>query len=163
MSTRRSLLLFALTAAAAALLGAVPSALAESGATASAEIMIMHATQVPGAGSIDPKIGSMPQLQKPPFSAYNTYTLVDKRSLRLAQNAPATYEMVNGRTLQLTLLDVTGDKRFHVNAAINKPKQDGGAAFLKLLEVTAAPNEPFFVGGQIYKGGTLVIGVTLSP
>ena len=163
MSTRRKFLAFALTGTAALLVGSVPRALAQSGAIANAEIMIMHATQVPGAGSIDPKIGSMPQLQKPPFSAYNKYTLVDKRSLRLVQSAPATYEMANGRTLQVTLLDVTSDKRFHVNAAINKPNQDGGAAFLKLLEVTAAPNEPFFVGGQIYKGGTLVIGVTIKP
>ena len=41
--------------------------------------------------------------------------------------------------------------------------QPGGQAFLKLLEVKAAANEPFFVAGQSYGGGILVIGITVRP
>ena len=171
MSMRRKVIAFTLAAAACVLAGTIPRAAADEanerayskGATtdsANAEIMVMLATQVPGAGSIDPKIGSMPQLQKPPFSAYNTYKLLDKTTLPLAKGTPSPYPMVNGRTLQLTLLDITAEKRFHVNAAINQP---GGQAFLKLLEVTAAPNEPFFVGGQSYQGGSLVLAITVRP
>ena len=134
-------------------------ALAEGPTSVSALVMVMHATQVDGGGSIDPSIGSMPQLRKPPFSAYNAYKLLDKKLLPLEKGKPVMYPLVNGRTLQVTFLDATADRRFHVGTAINQP---GGQAFLKLLEVTAAPNEPFFVGGQSYQGGTLVLGITIK-
>ena len=173
MSTRRKVKAIVLAFATTACLllnlppEAIPRASADQSAirlaandSASAEILVMHATQISGAGSIDPKIGTMPQLQKPPFSAYNTYKLVDKKTLPLAKGTPATYPMVNGRTLQVTLLDVTSDNRFHVTTAINQP---GGEAYLKLLEVTASPNEPFFVGGQTYQGGSLVLALTMKP
>jgi hypothetical protein len=128
---------------------------------ASAEIMVLHATQVAdGKGSIDPAVGSMPQLKKPPFSAYNTYKLLDKKSLPLEKGKSVEYPIVNGRVLQVTLLDVTPEKRFRISAAISQP---GGPAFLKLLEVTAAANEPFFVAGQSYNDGILVLGITLKP
>ncbi len=128
--------------------------------TVSALIMVMHATQSDGGGSIDPGIGDMPQLKKPPFSAYNTYKLLDKKVLPLEKGKPVTHGLITGRTVQVTLLDVTPDHRFHVGAAINQP---GGQAFLKLLEVNAAANEPFFVAGQSYQGGTLVLGITIKP
>ena len=38
-----------------------------------------------------------------------------------------------------------------------------GNSFLPLLEVNAKPGEPFFVAGQTYKGGTLVIGIKVNP
>jgi hypothetical protein len=127
-------------------------------ATVTAEVMVLHATQQPGPGSIDPSIGNMPQLKRPPFSAYNTYKLLAKQSLGLSKGTPATYTLVNGRVLQVTLQDVTPDHRYKIAAAINQP---GGSAYLKLLEVTAAPNETFFVAGQQYQGGVLIIGFTL--
>jgi len=126
--------------------------------TVTAEVMVLHATQQPGAGSIDPSIGNMPQLKRPPFSAYNTYKLLAKQSLALTKGTPVTYTLANGRVLQVTLQDVTADHRYKVAAAINQP---GGSAYLKLLEVTAAPNETFFVAGQQYQGGVLIIGFTL--
>lgn len=152
--------------AGALLVGAVPSALAQPPvaaqtppAKATAELMVLHATQTPGGGSIDPQIGNLPQLKKPPFSAYNTYKLLDKKGLPLEKGKPVTYTMVNKRVLQVTLLDVTTDGRYKVAAAINDPS---GGSFLKLLEVTAAANEPFFVAGQSHEGGILVIGFTMK-
>ena len=46
------------------------------------------------------------------------------------------------------------------SAAIDDP---GKQAFLKLLEVTAGVNEPFFVGGQSYEGGTLFLEIVVRP
>jgi len=135
-----------------------PTAPAPPPQTVTAEVMVLHATQQPGPGSIDPSIGNMPQLKRPPFSAYNTYKLLAKQSLSLTKGTPATYTLVNGRVLQVTLQDITPDHRFKVAAAINQP---GGNAYIKLLEVTAAPNETFFVAGQQYQGGVLIIGFTL--
>jgi hypothetical protein len=124
------------------------------------EIMVLHATQSAGAGSIDPQIGDLPQLKRPPFSSYNTYKLLDRKPLGLEKGKPITYVMPNKRVLQVTLQDVTSDGRFKIAAAINDPN---GGAFLKLLEVTAAANETFFVAGQSYNGGILVIGFTVRP
>ena len=47
-----------------------------------------------------------------------------------------------------------------MRAEIGEP---GKKAFLKLLEVTASGNEPFFVGGQSYEGGTLFLELVVRP
>ncbi len=161
------LLAASVVTAAALVLAAVPGAYAQPPAAhapapshATVEVMVLHATQQAGAGSIDPQIGNLPQLKKPPFSAYNTYKLLDRKAIGLDKGKPATYGMVNKRTLQITLEDVTADHRYRVAAAINQP---GGSAYLKLLEVTATANETFFVAGQSYQGGILVIGFTMKP
>lgn len=125
---------------------------------ATLEVMVLQATQTPGSGSIGPGIGNMPQLQQPPFSAWNTYRLLAKQSLTLQKGAPMTYTLPNGRLLQITLEDVAAGPRFKIAAAINQP---GGNVYLKLLEVTAPPNQTFFVAGQQYQGGVMIIGFTL--
>lgn len=131
-----------------------------AGSTVTCEVMVLHATQQPGPGSIDPQIGNMPQLTKPPFSAYNTYKLLGKGSLPLEKGKPKTHTLPNNRVLQVTYQDLTADKRYKVAAAINQPN---GKDFLRLLEVTAAPNETFFVAGQSYQNGILVIGMRMVP
>jgi hypothetical protein len=161
---RRKLIAAALTAMGLYAL-AVPHASAQgakppAALTVNAEIMVLHATQADGGGFIDPAIGKMPQLTKPPFSAYNTYKLLDRKTLPLSVGSSGTYTLPNNRVLQVTFIEATPDKRFHIKTAINQP---GGSAFLKLLEVTAAPNETFFVGGQSYQGGSLVLGITMRP
>jgi hypothetical protein len=125
-----------------------------------AEVMVLLATMVPGPGSIDSAIGKMPQLQKPPFSVFNTYRLLDRRIIPIELGKTGPYSLPNGRVLQVTFANPTQDKRFHIQVAINQP---GGNAYLKLLEVTAGPNETFFVAGQPYKDGVLVLGLTLRP
>jgi hypothetical protein len=167
--SRRRFAALALSAAGAlAVLTAVPRVSAQAGAP-KVEIMVLHATQDPKGGHIDPQVAKMPQLTQPPFSAYNSYALIDKKVVPLdvakaadpGKGKPsAPYTLVNGRVLQITLLDQLPDKRYHVAAEINQP---GGQAFLKLLEVKAAANEPFFVAGQSYKNGILVIGITVRP
>ena len=166
MMNRRRLLALALVGAGVSVLAAAPASAqppihaAATPTTVNAEVMVLHATQSAGAGSIDPQIGNLPQLKKPPFSAYNTYKLLDKKSLVLEKSKPSSYTMVNKRVLQVTLEDITADSRYKIGAAINQP---GGDAFLKLLEVTATPNDTFFVAGQTYEGGILVIGITIKP
>jgi hypothetical protein len=163
--SRRAFVELVLGAAGLALVCAVPATPSAVHAAAAphprVEIMQLHATNSDGGGSIDPRIGNLPQLKRPPLSAYNTYKLLDRKLLPIEKDKPVADKLVNGRTLQVTLLDITADKRFHVRAEIDRP--DGGEAFLKLLEVTASANEPLFVGGQAYQGGTLVLGLTVRP
>ncbi len=126
-----------------------------------AEVMVLYATTVPGPGSIDPAIGKMPQLTKPPFSVFNTYRLLDKKVVPIELGKSGPYTLPNGRVLQVTFVETTAEKRFHIKVAINQP--GGNGSYLKLLEVTAEPNDPFFVAGQPYKDGVLVLGISLRP
>lgn len=128
------------------------------------EIVILHATN-DGSG-IDPKIGKMPALAQPPFSSYNSYKLLDRVKLPLAKGKSSTTKLPTGRDLMVTLKAITeptkkGEPRkYVVTASIQKPD---GNTFLPLLEVNAKPGEPFFVAGQTYKGGTVVIGIKVNP
>lgn len=129
-----------------------------------AEIIILHATN-DGRG-IDPKIGKMPELGKPPFSSYNSYKLLDRVTVNIARGKSATTKLPNDRVLQVSLKDIIPAKKkddlkkYVVGASIQKP---GGTAFLPLLEVNAKAGETFFVAGQTHKGGILVIGIKLAP
>jgi hypothetical protein len=122
------------------------------------EISIIHALRTDGGGSIDPQLRDLPQLTKQqPFVRYNVFKLLDRKQLPLEKGKPVVYALVDGRTLQVTLADVTdgkNDERYHLRAEIAGPAKK---EFLKLLEVTASANEPFFVGGQRYQGGTLFL------
>jgi hypothetical protein len=122
------------------------------------EVMVLHATQNPNGGSIGPGIGNMPQLQQPPFSAFNTYRLLAKQSINLQRNVPMTYTLPNGRVLQVTLVNLLPGPRFEIAAAINQP---GSNSYLNLLRVTTPPNQAFFVAGQQFQGGVIIIGFTL--
>jgi hypothetical protein len=122
-----------------------------------AEVVVLQATMVPGPGSVPP---GYPQLTKPPFSVFNTYRVLDKKIIPLQVGGTGPFTLPNTRVLQVTFVNQTPDKRFHIRVAINQP---GGNAYLKLLEVTAGPNETFFVAGQPYNGGVLVLGITLRP
>jgi hypothetical protein len=128
--------------------------------SAIAEIVVIHATKEDGAAFVDPRIGRLPHLGKKPFSDYTSFKLVDKKVLTLEKGRAESYAMVTLRTLRVALENVTPDRRYVVEASIDQP---GKAEYLKLLEVTAAPNEPFFVGGQSYKGGTLILSITMRP
>jgi hypothetical protein len=128
-----------------------------------AEVKLLHATN-DGSG-IDPKIGKMPELVKPPFSSYNSYRLLDTAGPKLAKGVASTVTLPNGRTLMLTLKDVVvpkqkGEpKKYQLNASIDRPD---GKAVLPLLEVNTPAGSWIMVAGQSYKGGVLVIGIRIA-
>jgi hypothetical protein len=133
---------------------------AESPSSAKAEIVVLHATN--DHTGIDPKIGKMPELAKPPFSSYDSYKLLDKSDLSLARGEAKQKKLPDDGQLAVTLKGVTipakpaETPRYSVSASIQKP---GGKAFLPALDVTAKRGEIFFIAGQRYKGGILVIGI----
>lgn len=125
---------------------------APSEATYAIEVMVLHATNS-GKG-IDKRVGDMPELKKPPFSAYDTYRLLAKKQLPLEKGSPKTYRLPNGRTLKTELKEQPGPDTFKISASINQPK---GKAFLPLLEVRAGLGQSFIVAGQTYQAGILVL------
>jgi hypothetical protein len=116
------------------------------------ELMVLHATNT--GGGIDKRVGEMPELKKPPFSAYDTYRLLAKTRLPLAKNAPQTYRLPNSRILKTELKETPEKDTFKISASINQP---GGKAFLPLLQVRAGLGQSFIVAGQTYKAGILVL------
>ena len=151
--------------------GGLPAASAEPAVAATdvaaavgIEIVVLHATN-DGTG-IDPKIGKMPELEKPPFSSYNSYKLLERGQTSVERGQATTRKLPTGRELRVTLKDVIPPKkrdeaaRYVLSASIQKP---AGTTFLPLLEVNAKAGESFFVAGQAYKGGVLVIGIKVLP
>lgn len=128
------------------------------------EVSVIQASQSDAGGSMDPRLKDLPQLTRDqPFVRYNVYKLLDRRSFPLDVGKAVTYGIVDGRTLQVTLAAVSvekNEKRYQMNAQIGEP---GKEAFLKSLQVTASANEPFFIGGQNYQGGTLFLELVVRP
>jgi hypothetical protein len=133
-------------------------------ATISAEIVVLHATN--DNSGIDPKLGKMPELGKPPFSAYNSYKLLDRMNLSVVKGKSSKATLPNGRDLMVSLKDIIAGKKkdepkkYVIGASIQK---GSGDTFLPLLEVNAKAGETFFVAGQKYKEGVLVIGIKVNP
>jgi hypothetical protein len=140
--------------------GAAPSpiALASSAKEAnkapdfSAEILVLHASN--SKKGIDARIGSMPELSKPPFSSYDTYELLNRAKLPLSKQSPKTLELPNGRILETKLIEVLDADVVRLSATISQP---GGKQFLPLLGVKAKVGQAFIVAGQSHKKGILVL------
>jgi len=126
-----------------------------------AEVMVLHATNT--GGGIDPRIGPLPQLRKPPFSAYDTYKLIARNAITLTPSHPDSTTLPNKRVLRTSLSAVLPNDRYRISTSISQPARDAGThSFLPLLEVTAKSGETFFVAGQSYQGGILVVGIRVG-
>lgn len=146
-------------AIACALAFAAPAA-ADGGDQTTAKIIVLHGTN--GGKGIDPRIGKLPQLAQPPFSSYDSYALLDTKQLALDKARGGTLALPNAGKLKLDLKEVIADKgskRFVVEASLSKPK---GNKFLPVLQVNAKPGEIFFLPGQKYKKGILVLGIRVT-
>ena len=135
-------------------LAAAPHAHA-AGAT-KGEVLVILAKEETGA--IDDKLKALRALQKPPLSAFKSMKVLSTTAVEISIEHPATVELPNGRTLQIKLLESMPDGRNKVQVSINRP---GKQEYLQKATVNVS-DEPFFVAGQRYEGGTLVIGVRLG-
>lgn len=115
------------------------------------KVVVLHATN-DGKG-IDPSIGDIPQLKSPPFSAYDTYKLLERGSIEL--DPSGSMDLPDGGKLGLKVQKVDGD-RYTVVASITKK---GGKKFLPGATVSAKRGEYFFLAGQKYEDGILVLGI----
>lgn len=164
--TRRRFVAALAVGATAALVAATPRA-THADSKPRVEIVIIAAKSDPKAPKMDPKLQKYAaQLTQPPISAYNVFSFVDQQTLPLDKDKPAdpwkgkpmaTYALVNGKTLEVALLDTLADKRFQIGAAI------GEGTSPDLIKYNAPANEPVFIAGQSYNGGILVVGITIKP
>ncbi len=129
-----------------------------STASVPAEVLVVLAKEE--QGKIDPQLKELTALRRPPFNSFRSMKILSRPKLTLTPGKDAFVSLPNGRRLKLTLLRVMPDGRYKVRAAINRPNKSD---YLPLLQVVAAAGDPFFVAGQSYQGGTLVVGITVDP
>ena len=121
------------------------------------EVLVILGSERPG--EIDPALASIGALRQAPFSSFQTMQLLARPSIHLVVDEPRDIPLPNGRILRIVLASVTPQGRYRVRVSINRPEQSD---YLPLLEVVAPPGDPFFLAGQNFLGGTLVIGVRLG-
>lgn len=162
MSLTRHLLvvavLFSASTAAAQGSSLVRSDRTQSISKVPAEVLVVLAKEEPG--EVDPELKKLTALRRPPFNSFRSMKILSRPKLTLTPGKDALVPLPNGRRMKLTLLRVMPDGRYKVKAAINRPDK---ADYLPLLQVVASAGDPFFVAGQTYQGGTLVVGVTVDP
>jgi hypothetical protein len=132
-------------------------------ASIASEVVILRATN--DDTGIDPGIGQIPALSKPPFSSYNSYHLLTRTYAMLDKDKPELVRLPTGNELRVLYKDAILPRkpgqlvRYVVAASIQKPN---GNAVLPLVEYNANAGEWFWVGGQAYQGGSLFIGIKLN-
>lgn len=131
---------------------------AASTSSVPAEVLVVLAKEEPG--TIDPQLKKLTALRRPPFNSFRSMEILSRPKLKLTLGKDALVSLPNGRRVKLTLLRVMPDRRYKVRAAINRPNKSD---YLPLLQVVASAGDPFFVAGQTYQGGTLVVGVIVDP
>ncbi|MEY4582518.1 MAG: hypothetical protein RL701_7221 [Pseudomonadota bacterium] len=110
-------------------------------------------------GTIDPSLSHLRALKQPPFNEYKSMKVLSRSTMPLPLDQPVEVELPKRRTLILRLVSRQADGRAKVQLSINRPNQKDA---LPLLHVIASEKEPFFVAGQKFEGGTLVIGVRVT-
>jgi hypothetical protein len=123
----------------------------------SGEVLVILASEE--AGTIDSSLAPIPALRRPPFNAFRSMRVLSRSALALSTGKPVTVTLPNNRLLSLKLEARMPDGRSKVQVSIKRANEKD---YLPLLEVIASPGEPFFVAGQKYQNGTLVIGVSVG-
>lgn len=121
------------------------------------EVVVVLASET--AGPVDPSLAQLPALRQPPFNTFRSMRVLERPSLTLVGSAASEVSLPNGRRLRLSIVGSTPQGRIRVRVEINRP---GQTDYLPSMEVAASPGEPFFVAGQAFQGGTLVIGVRVG-
>jgi hypothetical protein len=107
----------------------------------------------------------LPQLEKPPLSAYDSYELLENKKLPLKRNDARHLTLPDSSTLSIALEDVIspskpeGKTRYALRTRVTKPS----GKQLTNAKVTAEPKVFFFVAGPAYDDGILVIGIRVLP
>jgi hypothetical protein len=123
----------------------------------SGEVFVILASEE--AGPVDPSLAQIPALSKPPFNGFRSMQVLTRSTVSLNLGKPIDLALPNNRRMSITLREKMPDGRSKVQVSIKRPNEKD---YLPLLEVIASPNEPFFVAGQKYQKGTLVIGVRIG-
>ncbi len=128
------------------------------GQAAMCEVRVIHALH--DNQGIDPQINKLrPYLEKPPFTAWGHFKLLDKAELTIERKKDGTFALPNGKQASLTYLDHfiadDGDHRLRLQFGI----RDGAH---QVLKTTFVLDEGGVVlqAGQKYQDGLLILGIS---
>jgi hypothetical protein len=125
--------------------------------TLAGEVLVLLASE--NEGSVDPSLSHVHALKHPPFNVFKSIKIMSRSPVQLVADKAIEIDLPNGRKVHLTLLERQADGRTKVQVSINRPNEKD---YLPLLQVIARSGEHFFVAGQKFEGGTLVIGVRVG-
>jgi hypothetical protein len=108
---------------------------------------------------VSPELQKIEALKKAPFDAFPKKALLKKVDVAIEVGSSKEVELPNGRKLKLSVLEKTREGGYRVSVSINRPNQQD---YLPVVTVVAAPGDPFFVAGQKFDGGTLIIGISVG-
>jgi len=127
------------------------------------QILVLHARKDPKGPHVDPRVPRLPQLARAPFNEFNSYAFLDDVTLKLdvpkaadpwKGKPSARYALVTGKAMEVAVIEHLPDRRYQLGVAIGQDASD-------VVRYSAPLGEPFFLAGQGYKDGILVIGMTL--
>jgi hypothetical protein len=121
------------------------------------EVLVLLASEK--EGTIDPSLSHVRALKHAPFNGFKSMRIMSRSAVKLLPDQAVEIDLPNGRKIQLTLVTRLEDGRAKLEVSINRPYEKD---YLPLLHVIASAGEPFFVAGQKFEGGTLVIGVRVG-
>lgn len=121
------------------------------------EVLVVLASEQPGV--VDANLAQEPALRQPPFNTFRTMRLLERHPVRVSTTRPMVVALPNGRNLQIALVRMLPNGRLQVRVSINRPDKND---YLQGVVVETSPGVPFFIAGQAYQGGTLVIGVRVG-
>jgi hypothetical protein len=122
-----------------------------SPAQTATQIDVLVINGAAGNGGIGPGLQNLPQLTRPPFSAYGTLTLVSRTTLPLG-TAPATVQIPNGNSAQVTSGGRQSNGRYQVNVQLTLNGRTHAMQF------AAAPGDPFFTAQTTGPNNALILG-----
>ncbi len=121
------------------------------------EVLVVLASEQ--GGVIDANLAQEPALRQPPFNAYRSMRVLERRPITLPVGRPAAVGLPNGRRVQVTFVQRLPNGRLQVHVSINRPDKND---YLQGVTVETSAGVPFFIAGQAFQGGTLVIGVRVG-
>jgi hypothetical protein len=121
------------------------------------EVLVVLASEQPGV--VDANLAQEPALRQPPFNSYRSMRLLQRLPLTLSASRSTIVPLPNGRNLQIVLVRMMPNGRLQVRVSINRPDKND---YLQGVTVETSAGVPFFIAGQAYQGGTLVIGVRVG-
>jgi hypothetical protein len=118
-------------------------------ATADVELALVHGTKASASASPS----GWPELNKPPFDAYNHYVIHSTKKLTLQKGAATKESLPGGESLEATLVETTPKVK------IDLVVKDSKGALISKASYASPKGKRFIPVSTPYKGGSLVVGL----
>ncbi len=127
----------------------VGTAAAQGTGGADVELALVHGTKASASASPS----GWPELNKPPFDAYNHYELLSTKKLSLQKGVATKESLPDGSSLEATLVETTPKVK------IDLVVKDSKGALISKASYASPKGKRFIPVSTPYKGGSLVVGL----